>query len=218
MPALKKQRYELFCTGIAKGLTPAKSYVAAGFSEKGAAPSAARLLRNANVSLRLRELQAMTVAQAAEIAPITSTEVAIEIEIAKRDGQVQAKWKRYKRLCQIMEERAAHYSDPNNEMVRRLTGTPAGAKPDLRKLPGIATGLVVIEMKLLGKTAVPVLKEDTALLRSMSALESEIAQLMGFLTPISINVDARQDNRQVNTQNVQIVRMVSSPADETGQW
>jgi len=214
MPVLEKQRWELFSVGVANGMEAPEAYTNAGFPGNGSRSSAYRLLQKLPIKQRIAELKQQ---REERLAGLNLAQV--EIAIIERDGQVRAKWDRYKGLCQVMQERAAHYSDPNNEMVRRLTQTPPGGKPDLRRLPGITTGIVIIEMKLLGKTAVPVLRQDTALLREMSDLESEIAQLMGFLKPINLNmnVDARQDNR-VQTQNVQIVKMVSAPADEKGQW
>ena len=217
MPVLEKQRHELFCIGIAKGLTPAESYLQAGYSPKGAHSSAWKLRQNPTIATRIAELQTLTANRAAGIPDLTN----IELAIMERDGQARVKYERWKYLCQIRDERAANYSDPTNEMVRRLTGTQPGAKPDLRKLPGIKTGYVVIEMKLLGKTAVPTLRQDNALLRELSNIESEIAQLMGFLKPINLNIDARthtQINNNDNRLQVQIVKIVSSPADEKGQW
>ena len=69
-------------------------------------------------------------------------------------------------------------------------------------------------MKLLGKTAVPVLRQDTALLRELSELEAEIAQLKGFLKPMQVNVDARQQTQN----NTVIVKMVTCEEDLSGQW
>jgi hypothetical protein len=221
MAALKKQRWEDFCIGICNGLEPPQAYENAGFPGTGQRASAFRLLQRPAIVQRIGEIQQQIATRqrtaSGELIPVSQ----IELAIADRDGQVKAKGHRWQLLQQVMEERSAHYSDPENEMVRRLCGARPGEKVNLRKLPGIKTGTVVIEMKLLGKTAVPVLRQDTALLRELSALEGEIAQLMGFLKPLQINVDARQDNRSVtvdNRQQVQIVKMVSTPEDEKGQW
>ena len=220
MPVLEKQRYELFCTGIAKGLTPAIAYVQAGFKDSSPAASAWKLQKRQIIANRIAELQREIADRASGVAPMTG----IEMAIAERDGQVRAKWERYKLLCQILTERAAHYSDPMNPLVRQLAMSKADAidpskKPNLARLPGITTGLVYIEMRLLGKTAVPVLKEDTALLRSLSALEAEIAQLMGFLQPITIDASTTNNNTlNVNQTTVKIVHMIPAPADKTGQW
>ena len=210
MPVLEKQRYELFAVGIAKGLSAPESYASAGFRGKGPAASAIRLLKKQEIATRIAELSAITAARAAGIPDITATELSI-IEL---QGQIREKGERHKALKQIRDERIATYTDPENEMVRRLTGTKTGEKPNLRKLPGIATGFVVIEMKLLGKTAVPVLRQDTALLRELSELEAEIAQLKGFLKPMQVNVDARQQTQN----NTVIVKMVTCEEDLSGQW
>jgi Terminase small subunit len=61
MPALSNPRHEHFARCIAEGLSATQAYVKAGYSEQGAAVSANRLLRNANVVSRCRELsQAVT--------------------------------------------------------------------------------------------------------------------------------------------------------------
>lgn len=58
MPALAKPQHEAFAQFVVAGLTPAKAYEAAGFSKKGARQGAARLLTNATVRARVRELTA----------------------------------------------------------------------------------------------------------------------------------------------------------------
>ena len=219
---LKKQRWELFAIGIAKGLTPAKSYAEAGWTGKGGAGSAARLVQNPQIAARIAELREEMRLRAAGLPDITQ----LEIAIAERDGQVKEKWERYKALRKIRDERAAWYTDPMNPVIRNMTMPKADLlnpekKPDLRKVPGIETGYVIVDMKLVGKTVVPYLKQDTPMMREMSNLEAEIAQLMGFLKPINLNVDidARQDNRQVNVTNEpKIIRVISVPEDNEGQW
>ena len=61
MPVLLKQRWELFAQAICSNLQPAEAYVKAGFSDKGAAASATRLLKNAQICSRIAELQQKTV-------------------------------------------------------------------------------------------------------------------------------------------------------------
>ncbi|RWJ97012.1 MAG: Terminase small subunit [Mesorhizobium sp.] len=60
MPILRNPRHERFAQGIAKGLSGKAAYVEAGFRARGNAAevNAARLLRNAQVTSRLEELQA----------------------------------------------------------------------------------------------------------------------------------------------------------------
>ena len=58
MPVLRNAKHEHFAQLIAKGATtPPKAYVIAGYSDKGAAQSANRLLRDAEVSARIEELR-----------------------------------------------------------------------------------------------------------------------------------------------------------------
>jgi hypothetical protein len=50
-------KHEKFCIGIAEGMTAEKAYVEAGYSPKGAAQSASRLLRNAEIQTRINALR-----------------------------------------------------------------------------------------------------------------------------------------------------------------
>jgi phage terminase small subunit len=58
MAALENARHERFCQEVAKGQPAYKAYIAAGYSENGARPSASALLTNPNVSARIDELKA----------------------------------------------------------------------------------------------------------------------------------------------------------------
>ncbi|MGA3015969.1 MAG: terminase small subunit [Bryobacteraceae bacterium] len=93
MPALTKGKLEQFAQSIANGLTPAAAYVRAGYSIKGAASSAARLLQNAPICARIAELRQ---AIAAELLPAS---------IRDLDAVIQAKQQRRELLYQIARER-----------------------------------------------------------------------------------------------------------------
>lgn len=58
MPLLTNPKHEHFAQLVAKGETPPKAYVLAGYSEAGAAQSANRLLKDADVLARVAELRA----------------------------------------------------------------------------------------------------------------------------------------------------------------
>lgn len=57
MSILKNAKHEHFAQLVAGGKTPPVAYVTAGYSEAGAAQSANRLLKNADVSLRIAQLR-----------------------------------------------------------------------------------------------------------------------------------------------------------------
>jgi phage terminase small subunit len=57
MGVLKNAKHEHFAQLVAKGETPPRAYVLAGYSDQGAAQSANRLLKSAYVSDRLEELR-----------------------------------------------------------------------------------------------------------------------------------------------------------------
>ena len=54
---LKNAKHEHFAQLVAGGKTPPVAYVTAGYSEAGAAQSANRLLKNADVALRIAQLR-----------------------------------------------------------------------------------------------------------------------------------------------------------------
>ena len=57
MSVLKNAKHEHFAQLVAGGKTPPVAYVTAGYSEAGAAQSANRLLKNADVTLRIAQLR-----------------------------------------------------------------------------------------------------------------------------------------------------------------
>jgi len=58
MPALHNAKQEHFAQLVSNGENPTRAYILAGYSEGGAAQSANRLLRNADVCSRIAELRA----------------------------------------------------------------------------------------------------------------------------------------------------------------
>jgi phage terminase small subunit len=56
MPALSNARWERFAQDLAAGKSSTDAYVGAGYSKQGARQSAARLLANADIQLRVAEL------------------------------------------------------------------------------------------------------------------------------------------------------------------
>lgn len=60
MAVLPNARHEQFAQKAASGTSLLESYIAAGYSEKGAQSSASRLATNAKVKARIAELQAVT--------------------------------------------------------------------------------------------------------------------------------------------------------------
>lgn len=58
MTIIDNPKHAKFAQGLAQGKTQENAYIDAGYSENGARASASRLLTNANISARVRELQA----------------------------------------------------------------------------------------------------------------------------------------------------------------
>jgi hypothetical protein len=95
MPVLSNSKHEQFALAIAKGESLAEAYISAGYSERGAKQSAARLLRNANIRARVAQIPA-------ELSVGT-----IALEISSRNARVRALQDRWDRMRQVIEERAA---------------------------------------------------------------------------------------------------------------
>jgi Terminase small subunit len=83
MAVLECSKHEQFALFVAKGLSATKAYVSAGYSPKGAQQSAARMLTNAKVRSRVRELQE------------TLSGSTIALEISSRNARVQALQRRW---------------------------------------------------------------------------------------------------------------------------
>lgn len=64
---LSNGKHEHFCQLVANGESGTKAYVLAGYSEQGAAASASRLLKNAQICERLAFLRSMKEEQHAEV-------------------------------------------------------------------------------------------------------------------------------------------------------
>src|SRR5450755_3396675 len=100
MPVLAQPKHEQFAQSVAKGISATGAYISAGYSKSGAAAaSASRLLTNANVSARIRELKTAT------------AESVVKIEIRKRSARVQVGQNIVDRLCRLREARALEYAD-----------------------------------------------------------------------------------------------------------
>ena len=95
MPALSNSKHEQFAVAIAKGVSAAKAYTSAGYSECGAKQSAARLLTSTNIRSRVAQIQA-------ELSAGT-----IALEISSRNARVRALQNRWDRMRQVIEQRAA---------------------------------------------------------------------------------------------------------------
>jgi phage terminase small subunit len=99
MPILAQPKHEQFAQSVAKGISATGAYICAGYSKAGAAASASRLMTNANVAARIKELKT---AHAANV---------VKVEIRKRSARVQVGQNMVDRLCRLREARALEYAD-----------------------------------------------------------------------------------------------------------
>jgi phage terminase small subunit len=99
MPVLAHTKHEQFAQSVAKGISATGAYISAGYSKAGASASASRLMTNAKVSARIKEIKT---ANAANV---------VKVEIRKRSARVQVGQNIVDRLCRLREARALEYAD-----------------------------------------------------------------------------------------------------------
>ena len=99
MPILAHTKHEQFAQSVAKGISATGAYISAGYSKSGAAASASRLLTNANVAARIKELKTAT------------AESVVKVEIRKRSARVQILQNIVVRLSGLIDARALEFAD-----------------------------------------------------------------------------------------------------------
>ncbi len=99
MPCLPNPRHEQFAQAVARGLSAKDAYLSAGFAAGGATQSASRLLRNANISARVKELQD------------TQVERVISLEVKERNNRIALLQHKLEQLDMLIAARAADMKD-----------------------------------------------------------------------------------------------------------
>src|SRR5450756_2045330 len=97
MPVLGNIKHEQFALLVAKGVSATKAYVSAGYSPKGAQQSATRLLQNAAVCARIKELRTAV------------AERVVSAEIRRRNWRVQVLQRRVDGMLALSAARAEMY-------------------------------------------------------------------------------------------------------------
>src|ERR1035437_1219173 len=97
MPVIDNIKHEQFALLVAKGVSATKAYVSAGYSPKGAQQSAARLLQNAAICARIKELQTVV------------AERVVSAEIRRRNWRVQVLQQRLDGMLVLSAARAEMY-------------------------------------------------------------------------------------------------------------
>lgn len=151
MPILENPRHEQFAQRVAAGTNARAAYIAAGYSENGAAQSAARLLTNAKVRARVEEIKRSIAARLTDCS------------IREVDARVRALQDRWDRLNRIVAARAA---DPD---IRRAPGGETGLLVrTLRQLGRGEESQIIEEFAL-----------DAGLLKELREHERQAAQELG---------------------------------------
>jgi hypothetical protein len=151
MAVLSNSKHEQFAQLVAKGLNATKAYVSAGYSDKGAKQSASRMLTDADLCSRIRELQE------------TLATGTIALEISSRNARVQALQDRWSMLradlASLKAERAAAMAD----------------------VPGGKTGLIVRQYQCgaLALPVYKVDTGLLSLLSELRAIEKQAAEELG---------------------------------------
>ena len=204
VPALKQHKYECFAQAVARGISPGEAYTSAGYSKKGARQSAQRLLKKPAVRLRIDEIRAELQKAVNERIISGEAKMGAEIPLATRDEQVRIKSERHQALLRIVKARAEYFKSDNPYLAKvvKIFG-PNG-------LPGVDTGFLILRIESVAGMLVCNLELDGQLLRELSALERDIARLMGFETPIM-----SQKSGDVNS--VQVITVMQCEADLEGE-
>lgn len=84
MSILPNAKHEHFAQLVAKGEAPQNAYVLAGYSEQGAAQSASRLLKHAEVLRRIAQIRAAVSERAIEKTAYGLAEAMAEVEEARK--------------------------------------------------------------------------------------------------------------------------------------
>lgn len=92
MPVLKNAKHEHFVQLITGGLTPVKAYTSAGYSEKGAAQGAFRLLKTCLIKNRLGELQKAVQERGVEKAGVDRARVLHRLDVASTKAEHAESW------------------------------------------------------------------------------------------------------------------------------
>ena len=147
-------RQEKFARTFVSGLSATAAYIKAGYSKNGAAQSAERLLRNAEIRARVEGLRG-------EVAAAT-----LQAAIDSRDDRIRSYSEQLRRLWLIVQERAA---DP--EMI----GVPGGRS-------GFLTKQIKILGSGPSQKIVPEFVVDTPLSREIRGVLQQAAQELGQWT------------------------------------
>ena len=153
MTVLKNSKHEQFALSVAKGVSASRAYVSAGYSATGATASASRLLTNAKVCTRVRELQE------------TLSAGTIALEISSRNARVQALQNRWDRMREglnlLLAERGA----------------------DMAEVPGGSSGLLTVDYRGNQAMPVYKVDTGLlSLLSELRALEKQAAEELGQWT------------------------------------
>lgn len=119
MPALAKPRHEHFAQQVAKGVSPTKAYISAGYSENGAAASGDRLRKNALVCARVDELKPVITAIAIKSTGMDKAWVLRQLRIslfrARKAGQHTASI----RAAELIGKEQSMFVDRKDVTMRR---------------------------------------------------------------------------------------------------
>jgi phage terminase small subunit len=175
MPKLSNIRHELFCQGLVSGLSQTKAYAGAGYSERGAKQSAARLLANADVRSRVSELRR----------EIESSY--IRLQITERDERLKAAQERWDGMREVIQARKT--GDWNRALKtglcvhkQRVIGTGKNAKiiEDYEVDRPLLDALASLEKQVAMETGQWTEKQDVNLTGQISAKSIALSKVMTY--------------------------------------
>src|SRR5216684_5526484 len=125
MPILAHTKHEQFTQSVAKGSVRPEATFRRDYSKSGAAAPASRLLTNANVSARIKELKT------------SIAEGVMEVETRQRSARVEVLQNNLDRMRGVIQARALEYSGhPGRATARKQLPIMPHIVPDSGSDPG----------------------------------------------------------------------------------
>jgi hypothetical protein len=206
MSVLSNSKHEHFAQFVAEGLSPLDAYGRAGYSGAGAQQSASRLLRNANISRRIKELRKqITEGVIAKVVLDRTQRIAIlEERVRRKLALSDARAVMY--AHELGEDRTLLVANAAEEKLRRAEGfgdPPAEVLLSLKKRLPPAEGAVVPEFpKLLHHPGYPIGGATGLLVKDYRGKNAEqVIWKMDTGTESSIRDDLKQIAIEEGTWN-----------------
>lgn len=176
MPQIANETHELFAQHVAAGDSLSNAALKVGYAEKSAPNAGSRLGKLSIIRARIDELRVANFKPGTVVAP----------GVRSIEARVEAKFRRWDKMYKIIEER--------------------GKDPEMRKVPGGKSGLLVMSVKQVGNgPTAQIVKEyrlDTDILSEMREHEKEVREELNQIAArkdikANFNVNAAMTSKEI---------------------